>query len=338
MPSILLTGPAVEPWSVEEAKSFLRAENDDDDTVIASLIAAARSHVEAMTRCALIAQTWRVVLDQWPKDGRIKPGRGPLRALTAARIYNSAGIATPIDAGTFVLDKAAGVITSSVWMLPGRVSAGIELDVEIGFGEAASDVPDVLRHAVRTLSSASNRFSLDNDLTISAKQAAILRYDGTAARWQAIAGGMAGAGASGGGFLSPPQGRLTLASGVPVMTTTQSAKTTLYYAPYTGNRIPVYNGAEMVPTAFASLKSSDRWISIPPPCFALPSSASPSLLRRSRSRGAAVPSSIRNLNSRRSGSGMRTKPTSGRLTPSETASWPGWRASARSSSSASTPI
>ena len=28
MPSILLTGPAVEPWSVEEAKSFLRAEND----------------------------------------------------------------------------------------------------------------------------------------------------------------------------------------------------------------------------------------------------------------------------------------------------------------------
>ncbi|WP_416193925.1 head-tail connector protein [Nitrobacter sp. TKz-YC01] len=151
MPSILLTGPAVEPWSVEEAKSFLRAENDDDDTVIASLIAAARSHVEAMTRCALIAQTWRFVLDEWPKDGRIKPGRGPLRALAAARVYNSAGIATPIDAGTFVLDKAAGVISSSVWVFPGRASAGIELDVEIGFGEAASDVPDVLRHAVRTL-------------------------------------------------------------------------------------------------------------------------------------------------------------------------------------------
>ncbi|HEU4805099.1 MAG TPA: DUF2793 domain-containing protein, partial [Nitrobacter sp.] len=35
-------------------------------------------------------------------------------------------------------------------------------------------------------SSASNRLSLDNNLTMSAKQAAILRYDGTAARWQAI--------------------------------------------------------------------------------------------------------------------------------------------------------
>lgn len=102
-------------------------------------------------------------------------------------------------------------------------------------------------------SSASNRFSLNDSLVISAKQAAMLRYDGTAARWQAIAGGMAGAGVSGGGFLSPPQGRLTLASGAPVMTTTQSAKTTLYYTPYTGSRIPVHNGAEMVPTAFAEL-------------------------------------------------------------------------------------
>ncbi len=102
-------------------------------------------------------------------------------------------------------------------------------------------------------SSASNRFSLNDSLVMSAKQAVILRYDGTAARWQAIAGGMAGAGTSVGGFVSPPQGRLTLASGVPVMTTTQSAKTTLYYTPYKGNRIPVYNGTEMVPTAFPEL-------------------------------------------------------------------------------------
>ncbi len=39
------------------------------------------------------------------------------------------------------------------------------------------------------------RLSLDNNLTISAKQAAFLRYDGTAARWQAIARG-AGAAAT----------------------------------------------------------------------------------------------------------------------------------------------
>jgi hypothetical protein len=36
-------------------------------------------------------------------------------------------------------------------------------------------------------SSAANRFTLGGDLVISAKQAAMLRYDGTAARWQALA-------------------------------------------------------------------------------------------------------------------------------------------------------
>ena len=153
MPSILLSAPASEPWSVAEAKSFLRVENDDDDTVIASLIAAARSHVEAMTRCALIVQTWRFVLDRWPKDGRVKPGRGPLRTLTAARVYDSTGTATAVDVGMFVIDKPSGVIASSAWALPapGRTTFGIELDVEIGFGTAATDVPDALRHAVRTL-------------------------------------------------------------------------------------------------------------------------------------------------------------------------------------------
>jgi hypothetical protein len=50
-----------------------------------------------------------------------------------------------------------------------------------------------------------------------------------------------------------PQGRLTLQSGVPVMITTQSAKTTLYYALYNGNLVPLFDGTNMVPTTFSEL-------------------------------------------------------------------------------------
>jgi len=50
-----------------------------------------------------------------------------------------------------------------------------------------------------------------------------------------------------------PQGRVTLQSATPVMTTTQSAKTTIYYTPYAGNLIPIYNGTSMVPTAFSEI-------------------------------------------------------------------------------------
>jgi hypothetical protein len=50
MSTILLIPPATEPWSVGDAKGFLRVEHDDDDAVIGSLIAAARGQVVAAGR------------------------------------------------------------------------------------------------------------------------------------------------------------------------------------------------------------------------------------------------------------------------------------------------
>lgn len=54
----------------------------------------------------------------------------------------------------------------------------------------------------------------------------------------------------------PPQGRLTLQSNVPVMTTSQSGKTNIIYTPYVGNQIPIYNGTNMVPTTFPELATA----------------------------------------------------------------------------------
>lgn len=56
------------------------------------------------------------------------------------------------------------------------------------------------------------------------------------------------AASSGGGSPSLAQGRLTLQTGVPVMTTTQSAKTTIYYTPYKGRYVPIYDGSSLVMT------------------------------------------------------------------------------------------
>jgi len=153
MSATLLVAPTIEPLSLTEAKSFLRVEHDDDDTMIGALIAAARNQVEALTRRGLLVQTWRVVLDRWPADGRIRLKMAPLRAVAAARVYDAAGNAVAIDEQRFVVDAAANVIAAPGWSLPppGRSVGGIELDVELGFGPNASDVPEVLRHAVRTL-------------------------------------------------------------------------------------------------------------------------------------------------------------------------------------------
>ena len=48
-----------------------------------------------------------------------------------------------------------------------------------------------------------------------------------------------------------PGGRLTLESGVPVSTTDQTAKTSVYYTPYVHNVVPLWDGYKWVPVEFS---------------------------------------------------------------------------------------
>jgi hypothetical protein len=50
-----------------------------------------------------------------------------------------------------------------------------------------------------------------------------------------------------------PQGRLTLTTAVPVMSAGVSAAATIYYTPYTGDNIPIYDGSKWVRTTFTEL-------------------------------------------------------------------------------------
>jgi len=69
---ILKTPPAVEPVSLEEAKSYLRVDITGDDGLIASQITAARQIVERLTRRALIKQTWEYhLIDCVPAEIRL---------------------------------------------------------------------------------------------------------------------------------------------------------------------------------------------------------------------------------------------------------------------------
>ena len=71
--TLLRTGePAAEPVTVAEVKSHLRLQHASEDDLIAGLIRAAREEVERATGMALIDQTWRLVLDRWPRGGRAR--------------------------------------------------------------------------------------------------------------------------------------------------------------------------------------------------------------------------------------------------------------------------
>jgi len=54
----------------------------------------------------------------------------------------------------------------------------------------------------------------------------------------------------------PPGGRLTLTSGTPVTTSDVTAATSVYYTPYVGNKISLYNGWEWIFHEFSELSLS----------------------------------------------------------------------------------
>jgi uncharacterized phiE125 gp8 family phage protein len=152
MPATLITAPATEPLSLGEAKAFLRVEHDADDDVITALIAGARIHVEAQTRRALITQTWRIVRDAWPQAGVLAVVPQPLREATAARVYASDNSSQALELDGIAVDAVSGILLLPPDLpAPGRATSGIELDVELGYGDAAADVPEPLRHAIRLL-------------------------------------------------------------------------------------------------------------------------------------------------------------------------------------------
>ncbi len=154
MAAILLEPPASEPLSLAEAKTYLRVDHDADDALIASMIAAARIQVESRSCRALMTQGWRIVLDRWPSSGVVAAPVSPLRAVLAARVRDAAGDAQTLDPEIFILNTASapGLISFDAGRVihPVREIAGIEIDIEAGYGDAA-DVPAPLLQAIRLL-------------------------------------------------------------------------------------------------------------------------------------------------------------------------------------------
>jgi hypothetical protein len=71
----LITPSIAEPVSLVEAKLYLRQDIDDDDTLIAGRIIAARRYCENTKNYSLMTQTWELVLDQWPGFQFVGPER-----------------------------------------------------------------------------------------------------------------------------------------------------------------------------------------------------------------------------------------------------------------------
>jgi uncharacterized phiE125 gp8 family phage protein len=153
MRRFLVNKPLVEPLSLTDAKNWLRVDHGDDDVMIANLITSAREMVEARTGRSLIAQTWRVTLDAWPDGSRVALPLLPVMTIAAVRVINASGTAVVLAPSAYALEtqRDPPVLQVLAPIAPGKERNGIELDVIVGYGPAASDCPESLRQAMRLI-------------------------------------------------------------------------------------------------------------------------------------------------------------------------------------------
>ena len=153
MTYLLVGEPAVEPVSVPDAKQHLRIDHDQDDALVAELIAAGRRHVEHETGVAMIEQLWRRYLDDWPADRCVRLARHPVRRLIGVTLYDEAGAPHPMPTEWLRLDtvsRPARLYVSDA-VPPGASMNGIEIEFAAGLAETPVEVPETLRRAVLML-------------------------------------------------------------------------------------------------------------------------------------------------------------------------------------------
>ncbi|MCX5570421.1 head-tail connector protein [Kaistia nematophila] len=153
MTAALISAPATEPVSLADVKAHLRVDGTAEDSLLQAAILAACTHVESETRRKLIAQGWRLYLDEWPSGRAIELPVAPLISVESITLYDIVGAAHVLDPDDYRVDAAR---------LPPRIVAklrpqaalydnGIEIDVTAGYGVSSLAVPAALRQAILML-------------------------------------------------------------------------------------------------------------------------------------------------------------------------------------------
>lgn len=163
----LVTGPTVEPITLQEAKDHLRVtESPAEDSVIESMLASARGLVEEMTRQKIITQTWRLDLPEFPVRTTHNPYAAidlplpPLSDVTSIAYTDASGNPQTVATSVYVVEPSD---LSLVDPAPGRVMlksgqvwptvrtedpTAVQITFECGHGTGPESVPSATRAAL----------------------------------------------------------------------------------------------------------------------------------------------------------------------------------------------
>ncbi len=147
----IITAPANEPVTVDEAKQHLRIDGSNEDSLISTLIKAARIYVETLTNRRLITQTLRLQLKYFPFCEIVLPVT-PVQSVAAIRFKDKNGIeqvaAETLSQLSFTEPPKIKPSYGESWpqCREGDYNS-VSIDIVAGYGDAA-DVPRDLCQAI----------------------------------------------------------------------------------------------------------------------------------------------------------------------------------------------
>lgn len=129
-----------------------------DDAYLASLILAARQHLDGldgMLGRALITQTWELVLDRFPLD-EIRLPMPPLQSVVSVKYDNAQGVETLVPSTDYVVDTTSWygwVVPVATKLWPSTLDAinAVRIRFIAGYGDAGLNVPAPIRQAMLLL-------------------------------------------------------------------------------------------------------------------------------------------------------------------------------------------
>ena len=168
MPMQLITPPAGEPVSLEEAKLHLRVDFDDDDALIQMLISSARQAAETITNRQLMTARWKLVMDSFPGPSLMGvpagqpftlPGhailipKSPVLNVVAINYLDMNSVQQTMPAVNYTVDAACEParitpIFGQIWPIPLPQIGSVSVTFDAGYGDASA-VPQGIKSWIK---------------------------------------------------------------------------------------------------------------------------------------------------------------------------------------------
>lgn len=152
----IVTGPAAEPITLAQAQAQTGIDLSEFNTRLSVAIANARQYCEARTGRAIITQTWKLTLDQWPcrpnestvNRSAILLPRPPVQSVTSVKYIDPDGDQQTLVSGTDYIVHLSDPV-SRICPYPGTAwpaiqtgyPGAIEVIFVCGYGSVVDDAP-----------------------------------------------------------------------------------------------------------------------------------------------------------------------------------------------------